>query len=117
MQRDSNSPEAYRNDVTGEQSDILEAIRTQILAVAPDVKEIVEHGMLGYTGLANLGAQKHHVALYVMPEVLARHQDGFNNVDCGKSCVRFRRSDQVDAAALRSLFEDVLSTRRRLPSE
>lgn len=117
MQRDSSSPEAYRNAVTGEQSDIIEAIRTQILMVAPDTEEIIEHGMLGYPGLANLGAQKHHVSLYVMPEVLARHQEAFKNVDCGKSCIRFRRSDQVDSVALRSLFEDVLSTRRRLPSK
>ncbi len=117
MQRDSSSPLAYRNDVTGEQSDIIEAIRTQILAVAPDIEEIIEHGMLGYTGLANLGAQKHHVSLYVMPEVLAKHREAFAGVDCGKSCVRFRRLDQVDAGALRKLFEDVLSTRRRQSSE
>jgi uncharacterized protein YdhG (YjbR/CyaY superfamily) len=117
MQRDSNSPLAYRNEVTGEQSDIIEAIRTQILMVAPDVEEIIEHGMLGYPGLANLGAQKHHVALYVMPEVLAKHRDAFTGVDCGKSCVRFRRVDQIDSGALRSLFQDVLSTRRRQRSE
>ena len=117
MKRKSSSPEAYRNDVTGEQSDIVEAIRTQVLAVAPDIEEIIEHGMLSYRGLANLGAQKHYVALYVMPDVLARHRDAFSGVDCGKSCVRFRRLEQVDGEAHRGLFEDILSTRRRLPSE
>ncbi len=71
MKRDARSPQAYRNDVTGELREMLETIRRAILSVAPDTEEIIEHGMLGYPGLANLAAQKHYVALYVTPAVLA----------------------------------------------
>lgn len=112
MQRDDSSPLAYRNDVTGEQREMLETIRNAILSVAPDIDEIVEHGMLGYPGLANLGAQKHHVALYVMPEVLAKHRDRFADVDCGKGCLRFRDLEQIDSKRLRVLLRDVLRKRR-----
>ena len=112
MKRDARSPLEYRNDVTGEQSEMLETIRNAILSVAPDTEEIIEHGMLGYPGLANLAAQKHHVALYVLPAVLAEHRESFSGADCGKSCLRFRRLDQIDPKRLRVLLLDVLDARR-----
>ncbi len=112
MKRNDSSPLAYRNDVTGEQSEMLETIRNAILSVAPDTREIIEHGMLGYPGLANLAAQKHYVALYVMPAVLAQHRESFSGADCGKSCLRFRRPDQIDSEQLRALLRDVLEARR-----
>jgi uncharacterized protein YdhG (YjbR/CyaY superfamily) len=113
MKRDTRSPLAYRNDITGEQSEMLETIRNAILSVAPDSEEIIEHGMLSYPGLANLAAQKHHVALYVMPAVLAKHKKRFSGADCGKSCLRYRRLDQIDPQRLRVLLRDVLDARRQ----
>ncbi|MEJ2582090.1 MAG: DUF1801 domain-containing protein [Acidobacteriota bacterium] len=111
MKRDVDTPEDYRTDTTGEQGEILEAIRRVIFEVVPETDEVIEYGMLGYPGLANLAAQKHHVSLYVMPEVLARHSEHFEGVDRGKSCLRFCRPDQVDNGSLRELLRDVLRTR------
>jgi uncharacterized protein YdhG (YjbR/CyaY superfamily) len=111
MRRKDSSPGAYRADVTGEHSEMLETIRNAILSVAPDIDEVIEHGMLGYPGLANLAAQKHYVALYVKPAVLAKHKKHFPGADCGKSCLRFRRPDQIDPKQLRILLRDVLQAR------
>jgi uncharacterized protein YdhG (YjbR/CyaY superfamily) len=113
MRRNDSSPLAYRDDVSGEQSEMLETIRNAILSVAPDTEEIIEHGMLGYPGLANLAAQKHYVALYIKPAVLAKHRDRFPGADCGKSCLRFRRPDQIDPKKLRVLLKDVLRARSK----
>lgn len=111
MKRDAASPEAYRIDVRGEQGKMLELIRGVIFEVVPDAEEIIQYGMLGYPGLANLAAQKHHVALYVMPAVLDAHREDFPEADCGKSCLRFRRVDQVDTEKLRDLLRDVVRAR------
>jgi uncharacterized protein YdhG (YjbR/CyaY superfamily) len=111
MRRNDSSPEAYRNDVSGDQSEMLETLRKAIFEVAPDIEEIIEFGMLGYPGLANLAAQKHYVALYVMPAVLAEHRDRFPGADCGKSCLRFRRPDQIDHERLRALLREVARNR------
>ena len=111
VKRDDRSPEAYRSDVSGEQSEMLEAIRDVIFEVAPESDEIIEYGMLGYPGLANLAAQKHYVALYVRPAVLAEHRERFSGIDCGKSCLRFRRPQQIDTDGLRNLLRDVLEAR------
>jgi hypothetical protein len=67
--------------------------------------------MLDYPGLANLGAQKHYVSLYVMPIVLARRRKAFSGVDAGTSCLRYRRRDQLDPSAIRKLLRDVVKQR------
>jgi uncharacterized protein YdhG (YjbR/CyaY superfamily) len=90
---------------------MLEMIRDLIFEVAPETDEIIEYGMLGYPGLANLAAQKHYVALYVKPVVLAEHREQFSGADCGKSCLRFRRPDQIEPALIRALLGDVLAAR------
>lgn len=108
MRREVDTPEAYRRDVTGEQREVLELIRDAVLDVAPDSDEIIEYGMLGYPGLANLAAQQHYVALYVKPAVLAEHRHRFPGIDCGKSCLRFRRAEQIDPESLRGLLRAAL---------
>jgi len=116
MRRDASSPAAYRRAVTGGQRKLLETIRGVIREVAPDVEEGIAHGMLDYPGLANLGAQKHYVALYVSPAVLAAHKPHFPGVSCGKSCLRFRSPEELDPAALRRLLRAVRKHRRAHPA-
>ena len=111
MRRNSSSPEAYRADVKGAQREILEAVRGVIIEAAPDVDERIGHGMLDYPGIANLAAQKNYVALYVAPPVLARRRGDFPGVDSGKSCLRFRKLEQVDREALLGLVREVRAFR------
>lgn len=105
MKRDDSSPEAYRNDVEGELRDMLEDIRDVIFQVYDENEEVIEYGMLGYPGLANLAAQKNYVALYVKPEVLDTYRDQIK--DCGKSCIRFRKPEEIDQEMLLNLLRDV----------
>lgn len=116
MRRDASSPEAYRRDVEGAQRELLDAIRDVILEVAPDVEEAIRYGMLDYPGLANLAAQKQYVALYVPPPVLAARKRDFAGIDSGKSCLRYRRPDQLDRDAVRRLLRDVAQYRRSHPT-
>lgn len=111
MRRDSSSPEAYRADVEAPQREILETIRALIFEAAPDATETIGYGMLDYPGIANLAAQKHYVALYVAHEVLARRKADFPGVDSGKSCLRFRKLEQVDRNAMLTLLREVRAHR------
>ena len=107
MQRDASSPEAYRNAVEEPLRQILESVREAIFNSIPEVKEGIRYGMLDYPGLANLAAQKNYVALYVAPEILASWKDQFPGVSAGKSCLRFRKSDQLNRQALDGLLREV----------
>ena len=107
MKRDVSDPKAYLEALDADQLAIVRRVRTAIRAVMPEFDEGLRYGMLDYPGLANLGAQKRYVALYVAPEVLARHRAAFPDVDAGKSCLRFTKLEQAKKAALVALLEDV----------
>ncbi len=113
MKRDSSSPAAYVRSVESPQKKILETVRRVIRAKHPKVREGIRYGMLDYPGLANLAAQKNYVALYVAPEVLEQHKGAFPGVSAGKSCLRFKKPEEVDEAALEKLLRDVAKHRAR----
>lgn len=117
MKRDVETPEQYLEAVPEKQRPIVERIREAIRAAAPGVRESIRYGMLDYPGFANLAAQKHYVALYVAPPVLEVHEQNFPGVDAGKSCLRFRRLEQVDDAALEALLSDLRRHRTASPGD
>lgn len=112
MEREAESPGAYVEQLEGEQLELVETIRRAIRRVVPDCEEGLRYGMLDYPGLGNLAAQKRYVSLYVAPEVLQAHRSNFPGVAAGKSCLRFTKAEQADAAALDALLADVLAYRR-----
>ena len=111
MKRDVETASAYLDSLDEGQRALVERIRSAIREVMPDFEEGLRYGMLDYPGLANLGAQKRYVALYVKPEVLKAHRQRFPGVDAGKSCLRFRRIEQADPEALTTLLAAVWATR------
>ena len=112
MKRDAATPADYLAQIPEGQRALIGILRSAILSDHPDIVEGVRYGMLDYPGLANLAAQKAYVALYVKPAVLARFKSRFPGVSCGKSCLRFKRPEQVDEVALADLLRAVRQARR-----
>ncbi|MHC4401398.1 MAG: DUF1801 domain-containing protein [Planctomycetota bacterium] len=110
MRRDDRSPSSYLDSVDGELKDLLVEIRSLIFKVHPQCEELIEYGMLGYPGLANLAAQKGYVSLYVSPEALAKYKKQYACADCGKSCLRFKSMKDFDESAITYLLELVKKT-------
>ena len=112
MRRDASSPTAYRADVSGELSDILESIRSLIFEVVLQVKEEIKYGMLHYSlndmELASLAAQKHYVSLYLDPPVVDQYRPQLKKLDTGKSCLRYRRTDQLDLQLLQKIIKNAV---------
>ena len=117
MKRDDRSPAAYRKDVESPLREILEEVRSGIFKVAPKTEEGIRHGMLDYPGLANLAGQKAYVSLYVAAAVLEAHPELFPGVDRGRSCLRFKKLEQVKAKDLTLLLHAVRKYRKTQPAK
>ncbi len=112
MKRDDSSPEAYLASIEEPQKSLLLAIRDLIIEVAPDAKEGIEYGMLGFGDIANLAAQKNYVSLYVPPAALAPFKKRHPSVNCGKCCLRFSSAAKFEALGrdeIRGLLEAVVA--------
>ena len=120
MHSDAASVEEYLAGLPDDRRTAVGAVRDTVNAHLPEgYVETMAHGMITWVipledypntyngqplGIAALASQKHHMALYLMglyssePEVAwfeQQYADRGMRLDMGKSCVRFKRLDQV----------------------
>jgi uncharacterized protein YdhG (YjbR/CyaY superfamily) len=73
-------------------------------------EECMEYGMPGYkrNGALELSvaSQKQYIALYMKPDVVNEFRGALKTASIGKSCVRFRKPEQID-------FETIAQMLRR----
>lgn len=120
MQSNAATVEDYLAELPEDRREAISAVRDVVNANLPaGYREAMAFGMIGWgipledypntyngqpLGIAALASQKNHMALYLMglysngPEEAWFHQqyaDRGLKLDMGKSCVRFKRLDQV----------------------
>jgi len=126
-----NSVEQYLESLPEERSEALRALRAKVVALLPPgFEEVYAWGMICYQVpktrypktynnqplmLAGIASQKNHMAiylvgLYMIPEMRTQFEQRWRatgkRFDAGKSCVRFRRLDDL----VMPLIEEVVST-------
>ena len=120
MRSDTNTVEEYLASLSEDRRAALEAVRGKILENLPDgYDEVMNWGMITYEVpletcpdtyngkplmYAALGSQKDHMAVYLTgiymdegarEEFEARYRDTGKRMDMGKSCVRFRKLEDL----------------------
>ena len=105
MQSKAPTVDAYLAEVPPAQRATLAALRAMIRKSAPKAREHMAHGMPGYavgdTLLCAFALQKNNFALYVCnPPLVERYRSRLGPKDIGKSCIRFKRPEDLahDAA-------------------
>ncbi|HSF27166.1 MAG TPA: DUF1801 domain-containing protein [Actinomycetes bacterium] len=121
MRSDATTAEAYLAGLAPEPREVVAQVRQLVLANLPDgYEETMAWGMLCWVvplerypetyngqplGYVALAAQKRYYSLYLMTlypdgererEFRTRWQAGGRRLDMGKSCLRFRRVDDLD---------------------
>ncbi len=132
VQRQASSVEDYLRQVPDDRRDVivqvLDFVRNNIPA---GYEETIAFGMIGWVipierypntyngqplGVVSLAAQKHHNALYLAgpyadPELAGRmhraYREAGKRLDMGKSCVRFKRWDQLEPDVLAEVIQAV----------
>lgn len=130
----ANSPEEYINQLPEERQDSFNKLRNTIIKHLPlGFEERMSYGMIGYVvpkslypagyhcdpklplPFLNIASQKNFIALYHMgiytdPELLQWFQSEYAQqckykLDMGKSCVRFKRMDDIPFDLIAELME------------
>ncbi|WPP52412.1 DUF1801 domain-containing protein [Catalinimonas niigatensis] len=136
MQSEVTTPEKYLKTLPEDRREVMTAIRNTILENLPKgFEETMNYGMFGYVvplslypegyhcdpkkplPFMNLASQKNYIALYHMaiytdPDLLtwftgeyAKHVK--TKLDMGKSCIRFKKMDQIPYALIGELCRKI----------
>jgi uncharacterized protein YdhG (YjbR/CyaY superfamily) len=103
--------DAYIAAAARGRQEALRALRRDCLELLTGFTEEIRHGMPSYVrdGEPELSfaSQKQYLSLYVQrPDVLDRHRDALAHLDVGRSCIRYRRVEQIDHDLVRTLLAD-----------
>lgn len=143
MQSDADTVEAYLAELPEDRREIVASVRSVILEhLPPGFEEGMQYGMIGYyiplerypvtyngqpLGVAALASQRRHLSLYLMgiygddgesSWFRERWAGTGKKLDMGKSCVRFKRLDDlaldvVGEAIARTSVDDFIAAYER----
>jgi hypothetical protein len=142
MQSDADTVEAYLAEVPEDRRPAIEAVRAIVVANLPEeFEEVVQYGMISYVvplerfpdtyngqalAVASLANQKRYLSLYLMgvygdegaEAFLREHWPPDKPLDMGKSCLRFRRLEDVELDLIgqviaRTSVDDLIAAHER----
>ena len=100
MRIEAQSVAEYIAKLPPDRAAIIAHLRRQLHAIAPAIRETLDYGMPTYyyssdTLVCSFGSQKHYCALYVDPAIVTSYRGQLDGLNCGKSCIRFRRLEEL----------------------
>ena len=108
--------ETYLAARTGQDRADLTALRGLIRTTVPQSVEGMEYKMPVYRFKGELmcaiAAQKNYLCLYMMCDtgIVQRHAAELGHLDVGKSCIRFKRLEELPLATVRKMLREACAT-------
>ncbi|MGJ8723607.1 MAG: DUF1801 domain-containing protein [Roseibacillus sp.] len=124
------TPEEYLEWVPRERRKDISRVHQAIRKAAPALKPAIAYGMIGYgpyetkSGsegewfLVGLAVQKNNFALYLSAcddegYLVEKHANDLGKVNCGKSCVRFKKLEDLDLSFAMKLVKQAVKISKK----
>lgn len=118
VQSSAPTVDAWFAEVDPKRRAALEAVRAIAVKHLGAATEQMSYGMPAYARpddaapVFAFNSQKQHISLYVSPRVHPLHAEALAKLDAGKSCIRFRRPEQIDLDLVDRLLADTAKLSR-----
>ena len=94
----------------------LAKLRPLVFEVGPDAVETMKYRMPTYEYgdgvLCAFASQKHYMSLYMDTGIVEKHREELTGLSIGKSCIRFRKLDQLPLGTIKQMLEETVQIRR-----
>ncbi len=116
MQSKAKTVDEYLAEIPAERRTALSTLRTLIKSSAPNAEEGMLYGVPTYTLeelFCSFASQKHYMALYCCDDIPEKYRSQLGQLNCGKSCIRFRRLEELPLEVISALLRDVANLRMK----
>ena len=62
--------------------------------------------------LCAFASQKHYMSLYMDTDIVEKHREELTGLSIGKSCIRFKKMDQLPLDTIKRMLEETVQKRR-----
>jgi uncharacterized protein YdhG (YjbR/CyaY superfamily) len=112
------SVDEYLAGLEPERRAALSALRSAILATVPGATETMKYRMPTYevadAALCAFASQKRYMSLYMDTDLVERHRGKLAGLSVGKSCIRFRKLEDLPLQTVRSILEETVERQDRV---
>ena len=106
----------YLKNLAPDRRAALAKLRSLVFEVAPDAVETMKYRMPTYEYgdgvLCAFASQKHYMSLYMDTDIVEKHREELTGLSIGKSCIRFRKMNQLPLDTIRRMLEETVQKRR-----
>lgn len=111
MADQSKEIDTYLQTLPDGRREAMTALRTWIHEALPEAKDVIEYGMPGaYQDalICSYKSQKNYMSLYMDVEIVEKHKAELDEagLNCGKSCIRFRRLEQLPEQMIKTMLRE-----------
>ena len=101
--------DSYLNTLPDGRREALTELRTWIHEALPDAQDVIEYGMPGVYQdalICSYKSQKNYMSLFMDVEIVENHKPELDEagLNCGKSCIRFRRIEQLPEETIKTML-------------
>lgn len=111
------TPGNYLSQLAPERQAMFLKIQELIREEIPEVEETMRYNMptfeLDEVVLA-VASQKHYMSLYMDTELVAKYGEALGHLNCGKSCVRFKKLDELPLGTVRQIIRETVEKQNRI---
>jgi len=107
----SKAVDSYLQTLPDGRREALTELRSWIHETLPNAQDVVEYGMPGVYQdalICSYKSQKNYMSLYMDVEIVENHKTELDEagLNCGKSCIRFRRIEQLPEETIKTMLRE-----------
>lgn len=106
----------YMTKVPPRRREAMQQLRELVESTADDLVVDMAYGMptyrVGEHVLCAYASQKNYMSLYLDMDRVKKYRTEFGSLNCGKSCVRFTRIEQLPVATVVEILQETYAARK-----
>ena len=111
MPDQSKEVESYLHTLPSGRKEALTELHAWIHEAIPGAHDVIEYGMPGAYQealICSYKSQKNYMSLYMDVEIVEKHKAELDEagLNCGKSCIRFRRLEQLPEETIKTMLRE-----------
>ncbi|MFW5692267.1 MAG: iron chaperone [Chloroflexota bacterium] len=96
--------------------DDLRQLQAFLRQQLPEATEDLTYGMPTYSQndqvIVSMASQRNYMSLYMDMELVEQHRDQLGDLNCGKSCIRFKKLDDLPLDVIGTILKETIDKQR-----
>lgn len=106
----------FKNLKNPKHHDDLQRLREFVKAQLPEATEDLTYNMPTYSQndqvVVSLASQRNYMSLYMDMDLVEEHRAELGDLDCGRSCIRFKKLDDLPLDVIGTILQETVERQK-----